>query len=178
MSKNNQLVPNRECGECSVCCISLRINEDGLKKIADVPCHHLSQRGCGIYSERPNVCQNWYCGWRVLPLLDEEWRPDKSKILIKYSGNEFILQPLKAEHSKTLLKEPALTFLAELISAGFKVETSIPTRQGFCNAKMTINDKLQDAIEKKDIDLAKSTMKKVIFVSRHSNTLPESPLSE
>ena len=178
MSNLEHLVPNRECGACSVCCVSLRINDGGLKKIADVPCQHLCQRGCGIYTERPTVCKNWYCAWRIFPTLGDEWRPDISKILIKCSGNKIILQPLKPEHSKKLAEESLLTILAKFITSGFNVETSIPTRPGFCNSLMTINDKFKDAIEKRDLIMAKILMKKVIFISRHSNTLPEPLLDD
>ncbi len=168
MSNFKHLVPNRECGACSVCCVSLRINEDVLKKIADVPCQHLSQRGCGIYTERPRVCKNWYCAWRIFPSLGDEWRPDISKILIKYSGNKITLQPLKSEHSKKLAEESSLTILAHFMIAGFNVETSIPTRPGFCNSLMTINDMFKDPIEKRDLIMAKILMKKVIFISRQA----------
>lgn len=173
MSENKQLVPNRECGECSVCCISLRIQEANLKKAADVRCHNLSDSGCGIYTERPSVCRNWYCGWRLIPLLGEEWRPDKSKILIKLSESTAVLQPLKAEHAKKLLDEPTLTLVAKLMNVGLNVETSIPTKPGFCNALMNINDKLEKAVNERDLQASRDVMKSVIFRSRNSNTLPD-----
>lgn len=178
MSTNNKLVPNRECGECSVCCISLRIEQNDLKKAADVRCHNLSENGCGIYTERPSVCRNWYCGWRMIPSLGNEWRPDKSQILIKLSGNSMVLQPLKSEHAKKLLDEAALTFIAKLMNAGFMVETSIPTKPGYCNSLMTINDKLEKAVNERDLNAARSTMKAVIFRSRNSNTLPDPPFDD
>lgn len=114
----------------------------------------------------------------MIPSIGNEWRPDKSQILIKLSGNRAVLQPLKAEHAKKLLDEAPLTLMAELMNVGFEVETSIPTKPGFCNALMTINDKLEKAVNERDLNAARNTMKSIIFRSRNSNTLPEPPFDE
>lgn len=175
MSIKDQLVPDRECAECSVCCVHLRIHEDTIKKAADVKCKNLSEKGCAIYTERPPVCRNWYCGWRMFPSLGNEWRPDISKILLKFDGKTVTLQPLKAENAKRLLDEGPLVLIAELMDAGIDVETSIPTKPGFCNALMTINDKFENAVNDRDLEAARNIMKRVIFKSRNSDTLQEPP---
>ena len=75
----DQLVPNRDCGGCTVCCKDLAINEPDLKKVRGVLCEHCAKdSGCAIYETRPGICRTWFCGWRLLPQLDDGWRPDKS----------------------------------------------------------------------------------------------------
>lgn len=74
-------IPGRECGECQVCCIDLKIDDPELQKEEDVRCPHLIAHGCDIYGHRPRTCQSWFCGWRLLNISDA-MRPDRSKILL------------------------------------------------------------------------------------------------
>jgi len=54
-----------------------------LDKEAGRYCKHcLPGKGCGIYETRFEVCRGFLCGWRLVPELGEEWRPDKSGILM------------------------------------------------------------------------------------------------
>lgn len=174
MSLSDHLVADRQCDECDVCCTNLRIENPALTKKADVRCPHLSnQRGCGIYDERPNVCRTWYCGWRVIPFLRDDMRPDRSKILIKQDETGFVFQPLRSENTNNLTHENVLEAIGSLVSNGIEVKTSIPTRPGYCNALMTINEHLKVAVDNLDLQAARQVMRKVIFHSRHSQTLPE-----
>lgn len=76
------LLPNRECGECMVCCEHLSINTPDLKKPADVLCPNcVVNKGCSIYNTRPNVCRTWHCLWRRHAGMPDELRPDKSKVV-------------------------------------------------------------------------------------------------
>lgn len=86
---------SRSCGECSLCCTILRVEE--LAKPAGVDCLH--QRsvgpdgrhpaggtratgaaspvgGCGIYATRPPICRGYRCLWLQGGLKDDE-RPDR-----------------------------------------------------------------------------------------------------
>ena len=81
---NKLLVKNRECGECTACCVELVIEDPKLVKLPGIKCNHLKRSGgCGIYQTRPKTCQEWYCMWRFMPLLDNSWRPDQKGVLIK-----------------------------------------------------------------------------------------------
>lgn len=76
------LVPERQCGDCMVCCEYLYINSPTLKKPADVLCsNYLANRGCRIYETRPSVCRTWHCLWRRDEMIPEELRPDKSGVI-------------------------------------------------------------------------------------------------
>jgi hypothetical protein len=77
------LVPDRSCGECTVCCEALIIDAPQLKKLPGVLCPHcVREQGCAIYEQRPPGCRDWHCLWRQAATLDESWRPDKSGILV------------------------------------------------------------------------------------------------
>lgn len=74
----------RTCGECSACCVRLRIDE--LNKDQEVRCRYLaSGGGCSIYEKRPSSCRAFLCGW-LLGWGDEEDRPDKSGVLLAIPG--------------------------------------------------------------------------------------------
>jgi hypothetical protein len=72
----------RVCGPCNACCVELQIDVPELHKKARVPCQHLSAAGCGIYAKRPPVCQQFLCGWRLLEDLGDDWRPDRSGVMV------------------------------------------------------------------------------------------------
>lgn len=74
-----KLVPGRECGDCNVCCTALTIDKPDIQKKAGVTCRHCTG-GCAIHETRPQVCRNFYCGWRLLPSMGDEWRPDRSGV--------------------------------------------------------------------------------------------------
>lgn len=73
-------VPGRECGACRQCCITTDIVEIGKK--AGEPCRHLTESGCGIYDNRPEVCRAFECGWRLNPKYRADERPDQVGILV------------------------------------------------------------------------------------------------
>ena len=77
------LVDGRDCGDCTACCIDLNIDQPDLVKLSDQPCVHCDAGGCGIYPRRPSVCRAFHCGWRLIPWLGAEWRPDRIGIMVR-----------------------------------------------------------------------------------------------
>jgi hypothetical protein len=88
-----ELLAGRDCGACTMCCIVPAIDEPDIQKKPGTPCRHAcpedrdeadtaSQAGCRIYDARPAVCRDFFCGWRMMPELDENWRPDRSRVFI------------------------------------------------------------------------------------------------
>ncbi len=84
LPKDASAAPTRSCGPCTMCC-----------KVYDVPpidnkprgvwCKHCKPgRGCGIWESRPQFCKDFFCNWIVNPSLGEEWRPDRSKLVLNY----------------------------------------------------------------------------------------------
>ncbi len=91
------LVPGRECGDCSACCIHLQIDTPELKKTSGVVCENCAEPGCKIYETRFPVCRDFHCLWKHIEAMPDEARPDKLKII-------FSLQhPKKPEHPFTKL---------------------------------------------------------------------------
>jgi len=175
------LVPGRECGECSVCCVTLRIEEAALKKYADVPCPNLRpEGGCGIYSSRPDVCRNWHCGWRLMSQLDDNWRPDRSNIIIRLDsgrGDGMVLQPI-GKASELLTTEKTLSFVAMCVEAGVPIYISVRTKPGRCNALVHLNEIFANAVASRVFETAKLEMLKTLERAYQAETDPIAPIDD
>jgi hypothetical protein len=76
------MLPGRECGACSVCCVEMEIDDPELSKPDYAPCAHLiAGGGCAIQDRKPRTCRNWFCGWRFLHLPDA-MRPDRCGVML------------------------------------------------------------------------------------------------
>lgn len=79
------LVPGRDCGSCSLCCILPDIAE--FNKPANQPCRHCqSGGGCDAYDVRPATCRDFFCLWRTDSTLGEEWDPRVSRMMMYEQG--------------------------------------------------------------------------------------------
>jgi hypothetical protein len=79
------LVPGRDCGSCSLCCILPDIAE--FDKPANEPCRHcMPGGGCDAYDARPSTCRDFYCLWRTDPTLGNEWEPRQSQMMMYGQG--------------------------------------------------------------------------------------------
>lgn len=74
--------PNRQCGECAVCCEHLNIDWPELKKPPGVLCPHHTGTSCGLHPHWPGGCEQWNCAWRRFDRFPEAWRPDRSGLLV------------------------------------------------------------------------------------------------
>ena len=69
------LPTQRACGECSLCCTVLRVDE--LAKLGGTPCRHLgAEGGCSIHPRRPQICRSYECLW-LRGAFDANDRPDR-----------------------------------------------------------------------------------------------------
>lgn len=84
---------DKECGDCTVCCSVLEIEE--LNKPARVDCSNLCGKGCSIYSTRPPVCRSFKCVWKVSNWPDK-FRPDRCGFMV-YGDNEAKLRIVEFE---------------------------------------------------------------------------------
>lgn len=79
------LVPGRDCGSCSLCCILPDIAE--FDKPPNQPCRHcLAGGGCDAYVVRPATCRDFFCLWRTDPTLDAAWNPSESRMMLYSQG--------------------------------------------------------------------------------------------
>jgi hypothetical protein len=167
LSTDNEshLVPNRECGECTACCVVLLIDDEDFKKPADQVCSNLMEKGgCKIYTKRPSVCQEWYCAWRFMAQLDEEWRPDKSGVLLRSDENGIIFQPIR-EPKEVLTSARAIELIGGGVAQGIPMSMSIPTQKGLRSYGMDLNEPLKTAVESRDLQAIQNKMVKLIDFS-------------
>ncbi len=160
-STKDYLVPGRECGSCTVCCKTLKINVPELKKLAAVLCDHCAAGvGCKIYESRPSVCKEWYCGWRGMGYLSDEWRPDRCGVLIDIVGGEgegipadFPQVGLKfdiVDSPRVLTWDPLIKFIGSEIERGRPVFLGIPTPVGYERRKVFLNHLMAHAVASRD----------------------------
>ena len=72
--------PGKSCGECTMCCSALEIEE--LKKAAGPLCANcVSGGGCSIYANRPQVCRDFECEWLRQRHLTRPFRPDRIGVI-------------------------------------------------------------------------------------------------
>jgi len=150
------LVPGRECGSCTVCCKTLKIDVPELKKLADVLCDHCAQGiGCKIYERRPPVCNGYHCGWRGMAFLSEHWRPDRCGILISLVGKgegipaEFPQIGLKfdvIDSPRVLHWDPLIKFIGSEIQRGRPVFLGVPAPIGYERRKVFLNYAMAEAV--------------------------------
>jgi hypothetical protein len=146
--------PGKECGTCNACCNYPGIDTAEFRKLPSVLCENYANHRCGIYETRPTACRDFYCGW-MLSSLGEEWRPDKSEILIvmegeapgRQGGLKFMLLALDR-----IFWEPFVTHISTLIMQGQPVHLLVPGKAGETCGATRLNDSnlLRQAIGKRD----------------------------
>ena len=76
LEKKESRQTQRTCGECSLCCTVLRVDELG--KLGGIACVHqdVAGAGCSIHPQRPGICRAYRCLWLSggLEIAD---RPDR-----------------------------------------------------------------------------------------------------
>lgn len=117
-----EVARQRECGDCDACCTVLAVQD--LQKAAGVACHHLMPDGggCKIHDLRPQICRQFFCGWRFGFGTDNH-RPDKSGVVVVLPNeltnacNIFLDFDWDGQSTETLPPEVAL-MLESLARAG------------------------------------------------------------
>ena len=96
------------CGSCNVCCAGTLIADiHGHKMGNGTPCHFLKNEKCSIYSDRPEVCREYYCLYAqdIIPNLQ---RPDTNGIMVtiqdSYSINQYLSYTLMMGYDEEQLK--------------------------------------------------------------------------
>lgn len=152
-----ELVTGRHCGECTVCCTTLRIDTTEFQKPPGIRCPHLCGEGCSIYATRPDACRTYYCGWRYLGFLSDNWRPDKSGVLLAFTPPDELPKGYTTGVSLILVARPPSGFVralhhyvAHLIADGVHVMLAVPGPPGEYPSVAMLNDELRDAATKND----------------------------
>ena len=82
----------KSCGACTACCSgALRGEAHGHHFYKGRPCFFLTEKGCGIYENRPeSPCVTYKCGYLAEPFFPEWMRPDLSGALATPRVHEYV----------------------------------------------------------------------------------------
>ena len=152
-----ELVAERSCGECSVCCVALNVDTKEFQKLPGIPCTHLCESGCSIHATRYPVCHEYHCGWRYLAFLSDNWRPDRSGVLIDFQTHDLPphyprrpgIRLTLVDKAKALLP-PFYDTVARLIAQDVPVILAVAGPAGHFPAGAFLNDCLKEAVSKRD----------------------------
>jgi hypothetical protein len=142
----------------------LPIRTSELEKTSHVLCAHCEEwSGCRIYERRPQVCRDYYCGWRWLEALPEAWRPDESGVFVdRVMFRDGAADEIPAHYSRAfmiqllLLRSNAIegAYFAEvvwtLVNAGIPVFLGASGPPGHQNALVFLNEAVKDAVLARD----------------------------
>jgi len=152
-----EIIEERKCGECTVCCTSLHIDTKEFQKPPGVSCSHLCAQGCSIYATRYHACRDYHCGWRYLEFLSDNWRPDKSGVLLAFTPPDELPPGYATGVSFVLVGRPPSGFtrvlyhyVAGLIVDGVHVMLGVPGPPGEYPVVAFLNDELREAALKRD----------------------------
>lgn len=180
------LVLDRTCGTCTACCSVLPVRAAGFTKMPSTTCALcIPGRGCKIYDARPDACQTYYCVWRQSSVLDDEWRPDRSGVLItdEYedvpegyalaSGVRFIVF---GDHAA--VRRPQFAHVIyHLVSTRTPVFLSIPGPPGCHAAKLFLNLALDAAVKANSLEQVSAILEQGIAKLKTFAFTPAAPQS-
>lgn len=152
-----ELIEGRKCGECTVCCTTLHIDTKEFQKPPGISCSHLCAQGCSIYASRYAACRDYHCGWRYLEFLSDNWRPDKSGVLIAFTPPEELPPGYETGISFILFARPPGGFaralyhyVGHLIADGVHVLLGVPGPPGEYPVVAFLSEELREAALKRD----------------------------
>jgi len=157
------VLPGRVCGECTVCCVELEIDDPALSKPDYVPCPHMIRGGgCGIHARQPQACRSWFCGWRFLNLSDA-LRPDRCGVMLSpelgaapgYEKGGLRVVLVNGDRSG-LRNDELLDFLARCIKGGVPIFLSYGN--GRFARRALVNDAARPTIDAGDKPLFLATL--------------------
>jgi len=149
------LVPGRECGSCTACCVHLLVHSRDFTKLQGVACPNCELgHGCKIYEIRPQVCHSFMCGWRTMPMLDESWRPDRSGVIVQVTQAAarppeyyFVLFGPKY----VLMQSKFAAVIGQLIAEGRQTYLALPGNQHELSMTVYLNAGLSAAVARRDL---------------------------
>ena len=130
----------RSCGACTVCCTAMAIDKPDIQKEAGVTCRYC-RNGCTRYPEWPALCRDYFCGWRKLAILGEEWRPDRSGVLaeiVRDGDEEQLVLMLVTNPLRTVRQPWFVDFIARSVRSGVPLVLGIPGPPGREGAALPI----------------------------------------
>ncbi len=99
------LVERRSCDGCVMCCKVFPIPETGKDDFALCP-HAREGEGCGKHDERPDVCREFFCTWRLDASLDDAWKPDVAGFVLHDPAPWSLLMSCDVDDPEAWRREP------------------------------------------------------------------------
>lgn len=114
------MVANSSCGTCYTCCVASGVQE--IKKYPGQVCKYLDGRDpekrCSIHATKPVGCARFLCFYRQSD-LPEEYRPDKSGVMVTFYENGVTVIITDAQKAGTLQRGK----LADIMQLIFRQDT-------------------------------------------------------
>jgi hypothetical protein len=123
----------RQCGDCSMCCKVLPIEDEELSKPAHQWCQHARPgSGCAIYETRPAPCRAFACCWLYLEDMGPHWKPTKCKMVVRHkrdhqSGGRVYIVHLDRNYPDAWRRSPYYEEL-KARSGKFRIEIIVSDR--------------------------------------------------
>ena len=118
----------------------MAIDKPEIQKEAGVTCRYC-RGGCTIQDHWPQLCRDYFCGWRRLKIMDDDWRPDRSGVLAEVEQMEGALHlnlVLVANPLKTVRQPWLVDFVAQCVRGGVQLSLGIPGPPGRQGASLLI----------------------------------------
>lgn len=149
---HGEVLADRECGSCNVCCVALTIDDPEMQKVQGYRCRNATlENQCAIYASRPKTCRKFECGWRLLKWVKIGLRPDRSGVLIRFqAGDEGIGMIITLLNNAALKAEGLAETVAAAVSAGLPVYLHVPGPPGYTSAQARIDGALAMAVATRD----------------------------
>ena len=118
-----------KCGECTLCCEILHIEEENFKKPSNITCEHcIINKGCKIYNERPESCRIFRCAYYQMDNVNILLRPDKCGVVFEKLDNDLMFGTVNTKHKDLkYIKGQINSFLKEKINVVLSINGQLTT---------------------------------------------------
>lgn len=131
-----------------MCCKVFGIDMPEIQKQPGAMCRHGVSGRCEIHQTRPDICRNYYCGWRRLEIFGDDWRPDRSGVLVElgqsgafapYSSSVGFVLVLIKNPFQTIREERFINFVINCVKRNVCLFLSLPGPRGRQSAGLSLN---------------------------------------
>jgi hypothetical protein len=141
-----------------VCCTALVVDTPEFRKLPGITCANCKESGCAIYATRFPICRSYFCGWIQSPELGDEWRPDRSGVILSPQTTSIPLEFETREGVELLvvggadaIRRPGFApFVLNLVASRIAVYLAVPGPVGHYPARALLNRPLAALAQQRD----------------------------
>lgn len=145
-------------------------------------CAHCDGAGCTIYPARPSPCRAFECGWRMLDIIPESLRPDRSGVLILEDqdapagyARDTAVKFVVTGDASALSNRDVLESIAGFVHGRAPVFLATVGPPGYFFAKALLNPHLETAVMQRDGTAMVATLTALLGVLRRGPFEPYAP---